>query len=61
MEAVAKKYICPACGKTNLKRKVIGIWSCKSCKATFTGGAYVPATQLHVDVTQSITRQKVSE
>ncbi len=48
MEAVAKllkaKYKCSRCGKANLKRISTGIWQCKSCTATFAGGAYSPIT-----------------
>lgn len=40
-------YKCPYCytlGK--VRRKAVGIWYCRKCKAIFTGGAYVPTTGL---------------
>lgn len=35
------KYTCTFCGKVTVKRQAVGIWSCKSCKKTVAGGAYV--------------------
>jgi large subunit ribosomal protein L37Ae len=37
------KYHCAFCGKDNMKRKCVGIWSCKSCKKVVAGGAYTLA------------------
>ena len=34
------KYVCDFCGKTAVKRKVIGIWTCRACKVSVAGGAY---------------------
>ena len=31
---------CPYCTKIAVKRVALGIWSCKKCKAKFTGKAY---------------------
>lgn len=39
----AKK--CPACGKPKLRREAAGIWKCRACEITFTGGAYLPSTK----------------
>ena len=30
----------PFCGKTTVRRAAVGIWDCKGCKKTMTGGAY---------------------
>ncbi|KAK5654089.1 hypothetical protein OQA88_7520 [Cercophora sp. LCS_1] len=38
------KYTCTFCGKDNVRRTAVGIWSCKSCKKTMAGGAYTVAT-----------------
>eukprot|EP00657_Telonema_sp_P-1_P002724 TRINITY_DN1631_c0_g1_i15.p1 TRINITY_DN1631_c0_g1~~TRINITY_DN1631_c0_g1_i15.p1 ORF type:complete len:111 (-),score=38.89 TRINITY_DN1631_c0_g1_i15:223-555(-) len=35
------KYQCSFCGKDSVKRTCVGIWSCKSCKKTVAGGAYM--------------------
>jgi len=39
---------CPQCGFPRVKRESVGIWKCKKCGYTFTGGAYVPTTKLGV-------------
>ncbi len=31
---------CKFCGKNKVKRKTVGIWSCKSCGMEYTGGAH---------------------
>ncbi|MBS7646819.1 MAG: 50S ribosomal protein L37ae [Candidatus Bathyarchaeia archaeon] len=41
-----KKHKCPQCGLPKVKRVSVGIWKCKKCGFTFTGGAYAPATKL---------------
>ncbi|KAI5181103.1 large subunit ribosomal protein L37Ae [Nematocida sp. AWRm80] len=38
------KYVCDFCGKTAVKREVVGIWKCKACKVTVAGGAYIVKT-----------------
>merc|ERR1712046_6039 len=38
------KYQCSFCGKDSVKRGVVGIWKCKSCKKVVAGGAYVVNT-----------------
>ena len=35
------KYTCTFCGRESMKRTCVGIWSCKGCKRTVAGGAYV--------------------
>ncbi len=35
-----KKRICPKCGSTHFRRKVIGIWECEKCGFKVAGDAY---------------------
>lgn len=41
-------HTCPQCGFPRVKRESIGIWGCRKCGHTFTGGAYTPSTKLGV-------------
>jgi len=43
-----RTHRCPQCGFPKVKRESIGIWKCKKCGFTFTGGAYTPATKLGI-------------
>ncbi|MEM0074635.1 MAG: hypothetical protein QW091_02735 [Candidatus Micrarchaeaceae archaeon] len=38
-------YVCDVCGKKAVKRIGSNIWQCKSCGATFAGGAFTPSTE----------------
>ena len=37
-------YLCPACGKTSVRRISTSIWRCRHCKTTYAGGAYTMTT-----------------
>merc|ERR1711976_221660 len=50
------KFTCHFCGKCNMKRKVVGIWECKSCQKTVAGGAYTYSTAAAVTVRSAIRR-----
>lgn len=41
-----QKYACPVCNYKSIRRISSGIWKCSKCGLTFTGGAYIPVTQL---------------
>jgi large subunit ribosomal protein L37Ae len=37
-------HTCPDCHYPAVKRQSTGIWNCKHCGYTYTGGAYMPTT-----------------
>jgi len=39
------KQVCPSCGQKAVHRLGSGIWHCKKCGHTFTGGAYMLKTE----------------
>lgn len=41
-----KRHKCPQCNALTVKRQSVGIWECRKCGFTFTGGAYTPSTKL---------------
>jgi len=43
-----KSHKCPQCGSESVRRESVGLWRCKKCGLTFTGGAYTPSTKLGV-------------
>jgi large subunit ribosomal protein L37Ae len=43
-----KSHRCPNCGFVKVKRESVGVWKCKKCNYTYTGGAYMPATKLGI-------------
>ncbi|MBS7616661.1 50S ribosomal protein L37ae [Candidatus Bathyarchaeota archaeon] len=43
-----KDHKCPQCGLPRVKRISVGLWKCKKCGYTFTGGAYTPTTKLGI-------------
>ncbi|MGQ9720239.1 MAG: 50S ribosomal protein L37ae [Candidatus Jordarchaeum sp.] len=46
LENLKKPHKCPQCATKAVKRISVGVWSCKKCGLTFTGGAYLPVTPL---------------
>ncbi|KAJ7534182.1 hypothetical protein O6H91_13G082800 [Diphasiastrum complanatum] len=50
------KYFCEFCGKFAVKRKAVGIWSCKDCGKVKAGGAYTLNTASAVTVRSTIRR-----
>lgn len=51
-----QKRICDVCGKKAVRRIGTGIWKCKSCGATFAGGAYVPKTEAGKNVERALAQ-----
>jgi len=43
-----KPHRCPQCGFPRVKRLSVGVWGCRKCGFTFTGGAYTPTTKLGI-------------
>ncbi|MEM3551326.1 MAG: 50S ribosomal protein L37ae [Candidatus Bathyarchaeia archaeon] len=41
-----KSHKCPRCGLSRVKRVSVGVWKCRKCGLTFTGGAYTPTTKI---------------
>ena len=52
------KYSCPFCGKTAVKRAVVGIWRCKGCRRNIAGGAWEFATTAATTARTTINRLK---
>jgi len=48
IKELRKPHTCPQCGALRVRRQSVGVWKCRKCGFTFTGGAYVPATKLGV-------------
>jgi len=45
---IKKMHKCPQCGSESVQRQSVGVWNCRKCGFTFTGGAYTPVTKLGV-------------
>ena len=43
-----KPHNCPQCGFSRVKRVSVGVWECRKCGFTFSGGAYTPTTKLGI-------------
>jgi large subunit ribosomal protein L37Ae len=43
-----KTHMCPRCGFARVFRESVGVWKCRKCGFTFTGGAYTPTTKLGI-------------
>ena len=48
LEEMRKPHKCPQCGFPRVKRESVGVWKCRKCGFTYTGGAYTPVTKLGV-------------
>ena len=48
VEEMKKPHKCPQCGLQRVKRVSVGVWKCRKCGFTFTGGAYTPTTKLGI-------------
>jgi len=48
LSEMKKSHSCPQCGSKSVQRESIGVWTCRKCGLTFTGGAYTPVTKLGI-------------
>jgi large subunit ribosomal protein L37Ae len=53
-EQMRDSHVCPDCGADKVDRQGTGIWECKRCGYTFTGGTYRPETPAGRGVKRSI-------
>ena len=56
-----RKYDCPQCGRTKVRREGTAIWRCTKCGYTFAGGTYVPVTSVGRSVARSVKRASEAE
>jgi len=56
-----KPHKCPQCGFRKVKRESVGVWKCRKCGYTFTGGAYTPVTKLGIVSKRSAKGVSVEE
>lgn len=57
---VKRPHRCPQCGLQRVKRVSVGVWKCRKCGFTFTGGAYTPITKLGI-VAKRVAKGSVAE
>ena len=61
MTEMKKPHRCPQCGFPRVKRQSVGVWKCRKCGFTYTGGAYTPITKLGVIAKRSAKGLPVEE
>ena len=49
-------HTCPKCEQPAVKRTGTGIWTCRKCGYTFTGGTYVPFTSVGISAQRAVKR-----
>jgi len=60
VKGMKKPQRCPQCGLQRVKRVSVGVWKCRKCGFTFTGGAYTPITKLGI-VAKRVAKGTVAE
>ncbi len=61
VEEMKKPHICPQCGTAGVKRESVGLWKCRKCGYTFTGGAYTPTTKTGIVAKRAAKGKKQEE
>ena len=54
----SRKYTCPSCHYSKVRRKAAGIWECRKCNHTFSGGVWEPYTRAS-DANKRIIRRSL--
>jgi len=54
----SRKYTCPNCQYPQVRRKAAGIWECRKCQHTFSGGVWEPYTRAS-DANKRIVRRSM--
>jgi large subunit ribosomal protein L37Ae len=54
----SRKYTCPSCHYPKVRRKAAGIWECRKCDHTFSGGVWEPYTRAS-DANKRIVRRSL--
>jgi large subunit ribosomal protein L37Ae len=60
VKEMKRPHRCPQCGLQRVKRVSVGVWKCRKCGFTFTGGAYTPTTKLGI-VAKRVAKGTVAE
>jgi len=60
VKEMKKPHRCSQCGLQRVKRVSVGVWKCRKCGFTFTGGAYTPITKLGI-VAKRVAKGTVAE
>jgi len=61
LKEVNQTYKCPQCVSEAVRRESVGVWHCKKCGLTFSGGAYTPVTKLGVVAKRQVKSLSSSE
>lgn len=57
-ERMKTPHKCPNCGMKTVKRVAVGIWTCRKCKISFSGGAWIPLTDEGKKANRTIKRAR---